>query len=271
MVRQVMNPMIYHKIYRLREGAPWVVFVHGAGGSSSIWYRQIRDFKEQFNVLLLDLRGHGKSQNVFECWQKKRSYTFQEVTEDIAAVLDHQNIQKAHFIGISLGTIIIRVLAEMHPDRVESMTMGGAVIRFNTRSKFLLWVAHWIKRFVPYMWIYKLYAWILMPKKKHELARNLFVREARKLYQKEFIRWIRITTKMNALMRNFRERELSIPTLYLMGDEDHMFLPSVKKLVEKHKNSVLHVVQNSGHVCNVDQPGIFNQVSINFIRQIALA
>jgi pimeloyl-ACP methyl ester carboxylesterase len=36
-------------------------FVHGAGGSSSIWFKQIRDFQKQYNVLLLDLRGHGES------------------------------------------------------------------------------------------------------------------------------------------------------------------------------------------------------------------
>jgi pimeloyl-ACP methyl ester carboxylesterase len=269
MVKDDMHPMIYHKIHYLSETAPWVVFVHGAGGSSAVWYRQVRDFKKHFNVMLLDLRGHGRSQNVFEAWQKQKAYTFDEVTADIVTVLDHHQIKEAHFIGISLGTIIIRVMAEMHPERVKSMTMGGAVIRFNTRSKFLLWVAHWIKRFVPYMWIYKLYAWILMPKKKHELARNLFVREARKLYQKEFVRWIRITTRINGLMRNFRERELSIPTLYLMGDEDYMFLPAVRELVQKHRNSILHIVHDSGHVCNVDQPSVFNQVSIGFIKRVA--
>ena len=53
--------MLYHKTYFISEEKPWVTFVHGAGGSSSMWYPQIREFKEQFNVLLLDLRGHGKS------------------------------------------------------------------------------------------------------------------------------------------------------------------------------------------------------------------
>ena len=42
-------------------GRDWVVFVHGAGGSSSIWYKQVRDFREHFNVLLIDLRGHPAS------------------------------------------------------------------------------------------------------------------------------------------------------------------------------------------------------------------
>jgi pimeloyl-ACP methyl ester carboxylesterase len=44
----------------------WVTFVHGAGGSSSIWFKQIRDFQKHYNVLLLDLRGHGKSQSMIK-------------------------------------------------------------------------------------------------------------------------------------------------------------------------------------------------------------
>jgi pimeloyl-ACP methyl ester carboxylesterase len=263
------QPLLYHKIFHLSDAHPWVVFVHGAGGSSSIWFKQLRDFKENFNVLLLDLRGHGKSStNIFEHWQSKKAYTFDEVSADIIKVLDHVGINKAHFIGISLGTIIIRVIAEHHPERVASMTLGGAVIRFNTRSKLLLWSAQKAKSFVPYMWLYRFYAWILMPRKKHVESRNLFVREAKKLYQKEFIRWIRITTGISALMKHFREREISIPTLYLMGDEDHMFLPSVKELALKHKNALLKVIKDSGHVCNVDQPEIFNRLSIQFIKKL---
>ena len=58
--------MLYYKTYQHISFTEWVTFIHGAGGSSSIWYKQVRDFKEQFNVLLIDLRGHGKSQEVFE-------------------------------------------------------------------------------------------------------------------------------------------------------------------------------------------------------------
>jgi len=48
-----------------------------------------------------------------------------------------------------------------------------------------------------------------------------------------------------------------------------MFLPMVSNLVKKHFNSQLEVIQNSGHVCNIDQPEIFNERSIQFIKSIS--
>ena len=53
-----------------------------------------------------------------------------------------------------------------------------------------------------------------------------------------------------------------------MGERDHMFLPMVTNLVKKHFNSQLGVIQNSGHVCNLDQPEEFNERSIQFIKSI---
>lgn len=261
--------VLYSKAFFKDAHLPWVIFIHGAGGSSAIWFKQIREFRKNFNVLLVDLRGHGKSANFLSNLTNKKNHTFREVCQDVIDVMDQRGIEKAHFVGISLGTIIIRLMGELFPQRVSSMIMGGAIIRFNTRSKLLLWVARKIKSFVPYMWIYRIYAWIILPKKRHSESRNLFVREAKKLYQKEFIRWIRITTNIHPIMRYFREKELSIPILYLMGDEDYMFLPSVKRLVKKHSNALLEVIPNSGHVCNVDQPSHFNRHSIHFIKKLS--
>ena len=53
--------MLNHYTYLNENTTEWVSFIHGAGGSSSIWFRQIRAFKKEFNVLILDLRGHGNS------------------------------------------------------------------------------------------------------------------------------------------------------------------------------------------------------------------
>jgi pimeloyl-ACP methyl ester carboxylesterase len=258
--------MLYYKTYQNANSNQWVTFIHGAGGSSAIWYKQIKAFKENFNVLLIDLRGHGKSAETSISKIIKSKYTFKDVTKDIIEVLDHLNIEKSHFIGISLGTIIIRTLGELMPNRVDSMIMGGAITRLTFRSRFFVLLGNTFKRVMPYMWLYRLFAWVIMPKKRHAESRNLFINEAKKLCQREFLRWFKLTHEVNPLLRFFREKEIKVPILYIMGSEDYMFLTPVKKMVEHHKNSFLEVIENCGHVVNVEQPDVFNKIAINFIH-----
>ncbi|MGB2555163.1 MAG: alpha/beta fold hydrolase, partial [Flavobacteriaceae bacterium] len=99
--------MLNYTVYRLEEKKPWVTFIHGAGGSSTIWFKQIKSFSKFFNLLLIDLRGHGKSKHHLLDLGNS-TYTFDAIAEEIVEVLDHENIQKSHFMGISLGTILIR-------------------------------------------------------------------------------------------------------------------------------------------------------------------
>lgn len=246
----------------------WVTFVHGAGGSSSIWFKQVRDFKKHFNVLILDLRGHGNSKPKLKDTFKIK-YTFDSITADIVEVIDALKIKKSHFIGISLGTILIRNLAEKRPELVKSMIMGGAIIKMNFRSQVLMKVGNIFKSVVPYILLYKLFAFIIMPKKNHKKSRLLFVNEAKKLYQKEFIRWFTLTSEINPLLRFFRAKDIKIPTLYVMGAEDHLFLPSIRNIVSEHVTSSLFVIANCGHVVNVEQPETFNSKTIFFINSLA--
>lgn len=257
--------MLHYQTYILGEQKDWVVFVHGAGGSSSIWFKQIKAYKKHFNVLLVDLRGHGKSKDLMQKYYEDR-YTFQLISKDILHVLDEAGIEKAHFVGVSLGTIIIRTIGELAPERVESLVMSGAVMRLNVRSRFLVWVGHLFKKVVPFMWLYKLFAWIILPRKRHSESRLLFIREAKKLYQKEFLKWFNMTKEINPLLRYFREKELPIPTLYVMGSEDYLFLPPVRKVVNEHQQSMLQVIEQCGHVVNVEQPEVFNRLSIQFLK-----
>lgn len=256
--------MLSYTTYLHKTSPTWVTFVHGAGGSSSIWFKQIREFKKHFNVLLLDLRGHGNSRpnlkNVFD-----EKYTFDSITNDIVEVIDYENIGRSHFIGISLGTILIRNLAEKYPERVESMVMGGAIMKLNLRSQILMRLGVIFKSVVPYLWLYKFFAFVIMPNKNHKESRLLFVREAKKLYQKEFIRWFKLTSEINPLLRFFRTGDIKIPTLYVMGAEDYLFLPSIRQIAKAHKNSELLVVEDCGHVVNVEQPLLFNEMVIQYL------
>jgi len=259
--------MINYTIYKNSNSKQWVTFVHGAGGSSTIWFKQIRDFKKYFNILLLDLRGHGRSKfKIINAFEKK--YTFSSIADDIVKVLNKEKIKSSHFVGVSLGTILIRHIAEFYPKMVKSMIMGGAIMKLNLRSRFLIRLSSIFKSVVPYIWIYKAFAFIIMPYENHKESRILFIREAKRLYQKEFLRWFKLTSEINPILKLFRQVELSIPTLYIMGEEDYMFLESIKVLIKKHKNSKLLIIPNCGHVVNVEQPTFFNNKAISFLNSL---
>lgn len=258
--------MISYTVYKNKTTTEWVTFVHGAGGSSSIWFKQVKEFQKHFNVLLLDLRGHGESKSTLKNGFKQK-YTFQAIAQDVYEVIKHLEIQASHFVGISLGTIVIRQLAEMHPSCVKSMTMGGAILKMNFRSQILMRLGNMFKYVLPYMVLYKFFAFVIMPKKKHKQSRLLFINEAKKLYQKEFIKWFKLTAEINPILKWFRQVEINIPTLYVMGDEDYMFLPVVRQVVKKHyKSSKLFVIKNCGHVVNVEQSDQFNSAVLLFLK-----
>ena len=257
--------MLHHITFLNPNTDRWITFVHGAGGSSSIFFKQIRDFQKHANLLLLDLRGHGESKNV----KTNESYTFPFLANDIHVVLEHLSIQKSHFVGVSLGTILIRQLAENYPEKVESMILGGAIFKMNFRSQVLMKLGMVLRFAVPYLWLYRLFAFIIMPRKNHKAARLLFVNEAKKMNQKEFIKWFQLTAEINPILRKFRAEELQIPTLYIMGSQDYMFLPSIKNIVINHSSSsILVEIQNTGHVVNVKNELVFNKETLDFIQKI---
>lgn len=197
-------------------------------------------------------------------------YSFDVITADIVDVIDHLKIEESHFVGISLGTILIRNLAEKYPGRVKSMILAGAILKLNLRSRFLIRLGNTFKSIVPYMVLYRFFAFIIMPRKNHRQSRLLFVREAKKLYQKEFLRWFKLTSELNPLLHLFRTKDVQIPTLYLMGSEDHLFLPAIRKVVKLHQDARVFVVENCGHVVNVEQPVVFNQQSLQFLNGLGL-
>ena len=67
--------MLHYSTHLNPTSKLWVTFVHGAGGSSSIWFKQIRAFSKHFNVLMVDLRGHGKSKRSFFNALKKNTHS----------------------------------------------------------------------------------------------------------------------------------------------------------------------------------------------------
>lgn len=256
--------MLHYKTYVKEDDMPWVTFIHGAGGSSSTWFKQIREYRKQYNVLVLDLRGHGQS----ERGRWKKGDDFLQIAKEVVDVWDELEIQQTHVVGMSLGTIVAQTIADHYPERVTSLVLGGAIIRLDLRTKCLIWAGHALKRFIPYMLLYKIFAYIIMPRKEHEESRMAFVNQAKKMCQKEFIKWFSLTKLINPYLSRLQASTATIPTLFLMGEEDYLFIPPIEEVVKKSPLFEFTTIENSGHVCNIDQPERFNQLSIAYIDRI---
>ncbi len=178
--------MLYYQVLKKGTDREWVILLHGLGGSSSIWYKQVEEYARHFNVVLVDLYGHGKTRETLP------AYSFESLAGATLRVMDELELDCAHVAGISLGSILASVMGAMAPHRVKSLILGGAVPGLNLRSRFLLHTAKVLRYAMPYMWLYRLFALIMMPRKRHAKSRGIFVREAKKLGRPEFLKWYRM-------------------------------------------------------------------------------
>jgi pimeloyl-ACP methyl ester carboxylesterase len=153
----------------------------------------------------------------------------------------------------------------MISDRIQSMILVGAITHFNFKSRFWVGLGRVFKNVMPYMWLYRIFAFVIMPAGGHSESRNVFVAEAQKLCQREFLRWYKLTGQMTGLFRKF-DVHLPIPTLYVMGDQDYLFLAPIQNMIQNVKNAALLVVNECGHVVNIEQAKVFNEEVIKYLK-----
>jgi pimeloyl-ACP methyl ester carboxylesterase len=70
---------------------------------------------------------------------------------------------------------------------------------------------------------------------------------------------------MTGLFKKF-DVHLPIPTLYVMGDQDYLFLAPIQTMIQNVKNAALLVVNECGHVVNIEQAKIFNEEVIKYLK-----
>ena len=93
---------------------------------------------------------------------------------------------------------------------------------------------------------------------------------AEKVSFDSFVSWIKLGTGIAERIKKLFQEQVSIPTLYVMGEDDTLFLRHVRKTVNRGSADYvsLAIVPQAGHVCNVDNKAYFNQLAIEFIRNV---
>lgn len=114
---QVNGKELYYEVYG--EGEP-LIFLHGYSLSSTSWHTYVSDFKEDYEIYLIDLTGHGQSTPF------KGQLSIKSVAKDVNELLAYLKLDRIKAIGFSFGGDVLYQLALINPDLIASMITIGA-------------------------------------------------------------------------------------------------------------------------------------------------
>jgi pimeloyl-ACP methyl ester carboxylesterase len=98
-----------------------IIFLHFSGANLMMWQKAVPYFQERFHLLLVDLRGHGKSDTPLN------GYDMDNMALDMVGLMDGLSLERAHISGSSLGAEVGLSLAANYPQRVISLVCDGAL------------------------------------------------------------------------------------------------------------------------------------------------
>lgn len=107
--------------YRRSGRGPSVLLIHGVGGDSGNWDAVRARLCERFDVIAMDLRGHGESDLI------TGPLDVHDLAGDAAQVLDEAQVDRCAVIGFSLGGAVAQALALDRPERVSKLVLIGTV------------------------------------------------------------------------------------------------------------------------------------------------
>ena len=119
--------------YSVTGSGPAIFLTHGVGGAEDAWRFITPKLKSMFTVVTYDLRGHGKSP------VDNKDFNLDDLVLDLERVREKTNIQKAHFMGHSLGGMIAPAYAKKFPERVLSVGLLSTVAGRSDEDKQKVW------------------------------------------------------------------------------------------------------------------------------------
>jgi len=220
----------YYEVYG--EGEP-LLLVHGNGGSLGMLAAQIDHFKAHRKVIAMDSRDQGRSGD------SQGPITYEQMTDDLAALVDHLKLGRVDVVGWSDGGIEALLMGVRHPDKVRKLVAMAANLNPDAiYPETSAWVAQ-MKSTMP-----------------ADLDKTPEGRRAAK-------------------MLNLLEHEPHIdpkllgkvvaPTLVLSGDHDVIQLRHTVEIYESLPNANLAVFPNSTHAVPYDDPKLFNATVERFL------
>ncbi len=249
------SPIVYY--ISGKDCSEWVLFLHAAFVNHKMFQPQIEYFESKYNILTVDIIGHGKSTdtNKGDCLEKMSVW--------IHDIMNAEKIKKIHIVGISLGAVLAQDFANRYPDAVSSLAcFGGYDInnfdrkmqKENSASQMVMM----LKAFVSIKWFAKANKKISAFSQQ---AQNDFYDMNIQFSKKSFMYLASLGSMVNA----FQTKSRKYPLLIGCGKFD---IPMELKIIQDWKSREpelkVEIFENAGHCVNMDMPQKFNEVMEEF-------
>ena len=246
-----------------REGAPWLLMSHSIATDLHVWDAQMESLRDHFRILRFDTRGHGASD------ASPAPYDFAMLERDVIKLLDHYGIDKAHFMGVSLGGMIGFGLAINHPERIASLVAVSS--RADAPEAFR---APWDERIAAIQkdgmealvkptverWFSAEYL------ASHGETRDFIATMIRDTAVEGFAGIGRALQKLDYLPGMGK---ITTPTLLIAGSRDMPIPEAMKNIHAMIPQSKYQIISDAGHLPNVEKSAEFNAIVAEFLTQLA--
>lgn len=240
------------------HGAP-VLLLHGLGSSTRDWEKQIPALAAHYKVILLDLRGHGRSDRPHE------NYSIAGFADDVLALLEHLQLAHVHLVGISMGGMIAFQLAVDHPQKLLSLTIvnSSPEVKVNNLASAMQLGKRWLfSRLLSMNSIGAMISKLLFPEPEQGALRDQVIERWRLNDKSAYL------ASLDAIIGwGVREKlsRITCPALVISADNDYTPVAQKETYTAEMSNARLVVIEHSRHATPIDQPQRFNECLLEFL------
>jgi len=252
----IENNQYYYEIHGEGE---LLVLIHGLGSSTRDWELQVPAFARQFQVITLDLRGHGKSA------KPSGPYSLAMFAEDTARLIKELGAEPAHILGISLGGMVAFQLAIDYPDLVRSLILVNStpeMVPRTLKEKTAIWQRLIIVQLMGMRKMGQVLGDRFLPRPDQVELREIFIERWAENDKSAYLEAMKAVIGWSVLEKL---GEISCPTLVIGSDGDYFPTRDKETYTKKIPGAELIIVKDSLHALPAEKPGEFNQMVIDFL------
>lgn len=241
------------------RGQP-LLFIHGLGSSLRDWENQVPFFSKKFEVVTVDLRGHGRSD------KPPGRYSIPLFASDISELIRLLGLGATHVAGISMGGMIAFQMAVSSPELLKSLVVinsGPEFVLRGIRQKLPFLLRRLIVRFMGMQKMGEVLGKRLFPKPEQEELRRLIAERWSQNDKKAYLNSLRAMNGWSVLNRL---GEIPCPTLILSADQDYTPAAYKEAYAAKIPLARVVVIPDSRHLTPLDRPDAFNLALEDFFQ-----